>query len=79
MGLIGDVRDAAHVMALLEAPPLQAGQKQHKRLTINNYNFKWDELVSIIKKKYPELEKRLPVEGAEPGPQLTVQMDNSCR
>jgi len=77
MGLVVDVRDAAraHVLALT-APPLP--NKEHKRLITSNKNFTWDEVVRVLRANYPEsVGRRLPLEDAKVGAQLTAPLDTS--
>jgi len=78
MGHLVDVRDVAraHVLALA-CPALP--NREHKRLILHHRNFKWDEVVKVLKERYSEDEKvqqRLP-EGEVGGNQLDAQLDTS--
>jgi len=79
LGLIVDVRDVAkaHLLAL-SSPPLKG---TNKRLIVNNKNFTWSEVVRVIRasKEYAgeSVLKRLPLEDAESGAQITTPLDDS--
>jgi len=97
LGAMVDVRDAAraHVLAL-DAPPLSLrddgnnsgtkqrddNKRQRKRLIITPENFKWEEVVKILRKEFAGDEgllKRLPSEEAaqRAGKQMNVPYDTS--